>query len=57
MVTMKGRGLSKSEPFPSINLKKNLKELVPSVHFVHLKLDLWTLTPIRMAIIKKTGNT
>lgn len=43
MATMKGRGLSKSEPFPSINLKKNLKELVPSVHFVHLKLDLWII--------------
>lgn len=40
MVTIKGRGLSKSEPFPSSNLKEKLKELVPSLCIVQLKLDL-----------------
>lgn len=40
MVTIKGRGLFKSEPLPSSNLKEKLKELVPSVCIVQLKLDL-----------------
>ena len=43
MVTMKGRRLSKSEPFPSINLKEKLKEWVHSVRIVHPKSDLWII--------------
>lgn len=43
MVKIKGRGLSKSEPFPSSNLKGKLKELVPSICIVQLKLDVWII--------------
>ena len=43
MVTGQGRGLFQSEPVPAINLKEKLKELVPSVCMVQLKLDLWII--------------
>lgn len=43
MVTIKGRGLSEPEPFPSSNLTEKLKELVPCTCIVQLKLDLWII--------------
>lgn len=43
METIKGRGLSKSEPFLSSNLTEKLKEIVPFISIVQLKLDLWII--------------